>query len=179
VKALEKCYPLIGRVVVEFQNLEGILEILIVELLVHKDFKNRDLMNKDFNCLLAVMASLTFSKKVDLIRSIAPFKLRYQDLFDSLKDIVVSLTRAEEKRNSIVHAHWMAMGDERVVITKPRTSRKVGLIGGGLHEVTTAKIEEALAAIREATNKVADLGSKLTQRGVIKTKMFTIEDPKE
>lgn len=174
---LEKCYPLIGKVVVEFQQLEFSLEHLILELLIHKDHKDRDLINADLNALLALTASLPFSKKVDVLRSIAPFKLRYQHIHDSLGDVIVSITKAEENRNRIVHGTWMYYGEKQVAYMKTQTSRKHGLRGGGLKRFTTADLDKAIAEIQDAKDKVIQLGSELTRCGVIKTSMFTNTNP--
>src|ERR1039458_7508682 len=104
MKPLENYYPLIGKVVVRFQDLDMLVNMLMVCLL-----------SEDPNVTLAFMVTLPFSKKLDVLRSVAPFKFRSQNLLDRLVTVLPILSRAEESRNRVVHAAWLGSSESNTV----------------------------------------------------------------
>jgi hypothetical protein len=120
------------------------------------------------------MVILPFSKKLDALRSVAPFKFRRQDLLDKLDTIMPLLSQAEESRNRIVHATWIEhTGSNTVFFHKPRATRKAGIIAGGIRPAATDEIEAAIKSIDDAMTALCELGHALEQCKLLKTdKMF-------
>lgn len=161
---IEKYYPLIGKTVVEFQDLDCFLNYLLMFLL-----------NEDPNVSMALVVSLSFAKKVDVIKSIAPFKFKYKDLHDSLKELIPQLTSSEERRNQIIHGAWIGSSvEDKVFFHKPQTSRKHGMKTGGIRHATTKEIEDTIKVIQKAKNSIFKLGAELERRNIIKVHFFNI-----
>ena len=121
MRKIEEFYPLIGKLVVEFQELDFLLNLFLGMLL-----------KEDINVTMAFAVSLPFAKKIDVIKSIAPFKLNTAQLNEALDALIGKLGKAEEERNRIVHASWIGEGDSKVFFHKPQTSRKHGMKNGGI-----------------------------------------------
>jgi len=69
MKALETYSPLLGKVVVQFQEVDMLLTVLMACLL-----------NEDPNVTMAFMVTLPFSKKLDVLGTVARAKFTHQDL---------------------------------------------------------------------------------------------------
>jgi len=74
MRKIDEFYPLIGKLVVEFQEVDMLLNLLLGLLL-----------KEDINVTMAFAVSVPFGKKIDVIKSIAPFKLNAPDLLTKLK----------------------------------------------------------------------------------------------
>ena len=162
--SLDRHYPLIGKVVVEFQGIDLTLNIILGSLLI----------KEDINIIQAFAVSLSFSKKMDVLKSIAPFKIQEPDLLKILDKVLKELSQAESERNRIVHAHWMAASDgSKVALLKPSTSRRHGL-RGGISWVSPDEIEKVITYIQKAKSSLWMFGAELEKRGVIRLKMFSM-----
>jgi len=162
MKTLEAYYPLIGKIVVKFQDLDFFLNVLMTGLL-----------KEDPNVTMAYAVSLSFSKKIDVLKSIAPFKFKHQDLHDTLDKSIGLMSKAEELRNRIIHASYLGSSEEGAVyVYKPRASRKHGMRNGGIRNITTKELEESLEAIQNAFNSATSLGRELEKRKIISIQLF-------
>jgi len=162
MKALDAYYPLIGKVVVRFQDLDMVVNITMACLL-----------GEDPNVTQAFMVTLPFSKKLDVLRSVAPFKFKRQDLIDRLDRVLPVLSQAEDGRNRVVHATWIgSSASDTVYFHKPRATRKAGLKDGGIRHATIAELEQVIKSIASAMKEFCELGSALEKAKVLSTKMF-------
>ena len=159
---LDKYYPLIGKVVVEFQDLEFALNIMLTALL-----------KEDPNVVMALAVTLPFAKKLDVVKSIAPFKIRDVPLLDQLDGLIQKMTEAEECRNRIVHAAWIrSTAVDEVFYHKPRTSRKHGMKNGGIRRCSVVEVETVVTSIQGAKTHLFRFCALLEERNVIQTRMF-------
>jgi hypothetical protein len=163
IKAIDEFYPLIGKVVVRFQEIDMTLNMIMACLL-----------KEDPNVTIAFMVTLPFSKKLDVLRSVAPFKFKFKILLDQLDATLPLISVAEDKRNRVVHATWISASDnKKVFFYKPRATRKVGMKDDGIRDVTPEEIKDALKAIDDALSAICRLGEQLERQGVMITKMFS------
>lgn len=157
--ALEKFYPLIGKVIVRFQALDSFLNVVLMGITKEQP-----------DVVMAYSASLSFGKKVDVLKSVMLFKVGNSALLARLEDVVKALSDAEEERNRIVHASWMGGTDGTVLFHKPQTSRKRGLRNGGVRESCVEDIEGSLIIINDAVVHLSKLARELHRTGVSRIK---------
>jgi hypothetical protein len=156
----EKFFAPIGNIVVAFQDADFCLTMLLALLL-----------NEDTNVTLSFAVSLSFSKKLDVVKSIAPFKIKDQGLLAELDDIVKQLANAEQERNVIVHGHWITpVKDGPIGFYKPAT-RRDGL-KNFLESKSMDDMQKVLAIIHKATERLFSFTGELHARGVIQQKVF-------
>jgi hypothetical protein len=162
MNALEMYYPLLGKVVVRFQEVDMLLCVLMACLL-----------NEDPNVTLAFMITLPFSKKLDVFGTVARAKFTHQDLLDKLDKAISLLSSAEEGRNRVVHAAWIgSVSGNSVFFHKPRASRKEGMQHGGIRQATQEEVESVINKIQIAMSAVCQFGRELEQRKIIKVSLF-------
>lgn len=163
---LDEFYPLIGKVVVEFQSLDFQLNILFACLL-----------REDPNVSMAFAVTLPFSKKIDVLKSIAPFKIPQGDLHLDLEKIIILLTQSEEKRNQVIHASWIPNASaDKVFFHKPRATRKEGMKNGGIRESMPSEIDETLQTIHNAKQGLFAFCARLQKSGILRSQMISKSD---
>ena len=157
----EKFFTPIGNVVMTFQDADFALTMLLASLL-----------NEEGNVALAFAVPLTIQKKLDVIKSIAPFKIKEQALLDELDEIVNEMVQANERRNGIVHGYWLTSVKEGPIgYYKPVAGR------GGLKNFVESKSIEDMNAvigiIQKAAQHLFSFTGKLHKHGVLKQKNFS------
>jgi len=158
MKHLDAFYEPIGRMIVAFQNAESTLSLMIVAL-----------VNEDPRVTMALVTGMSFSRRLDALRSLAPFKMD-QTLSGELADIVNELGKCENSRNMIVHSSWIASLDGRQVLRlKPNISRKKGL-RDSVKKAQVSDVTDVTKAIHAAHSKLLRFVEKLTTKRIITIK---------
>jgi hypothetical protein len=164
MKDIKESLTMIGRLIVAFQTLDFNLNMILSYLL--KD---------TLDVTIAIATSLSFSKKLDVLKSIAPYRIHNQRILKQL-DIMITLCGvAERERNMIVHSNWFInFGPEQQFVRyKPQTSRKRGL----KHSTTPGTpefIQESIDIVSRALEKVHLFGSLLERKKIAKVRFFTL-----
>ena len=160
MRKIEQFYEPIGKMIVTFQDLEMSLTLLILSL-----------VNEDPNVTMSFVAGMSFSKRIDALKSLAPFKMN-PVLCKELDDLIKKIGTCEERRNTVVHSSWMGSIDGGTVFRhKPGTNRKKGLFGG-IESAEIALVADVTAAIHDSHMALLRFAKKLTKMGVIKLKTF-------
>ena len=161
-------YPLIGKVVVAFQEVDFLINLMFASLLREQP-----------DISMAVATSLSFSKKLNVLKAISQFKIRASDLQARLDEVIKKLGRAEDERNRIVHAAWIPSSvDDKVFFHKPRITQKHGVKNGGIRESFPSEIEETLQSIGDAKQELLEFLGELERKSIIRTRMFGGEKKK-
>ena len=126
---MKRLHEPIGKLVVQFQTLEFI--ILMLCLGITKD---------NLDVVMAMLSVVSFRRKLDVLRAIAPYAISDSTLGSELTDLIEKASHCEEQRNTIVHSIWLG-GQDKVFRHKPIVSRKHGLKNGGIQEFNVAEID--------------------------------------
>jgi hypothetical protein len=158
MKEIESYYPLIGKAVVKFQELDLALDILMSSL-----------VSDDVNVTMAFMATLSFKQKLDALGTVARAKFSDAVLLGILDDTMSALSKAEEGRNRVVHTTLIgtSAGDE-VYSHKPKATRTDGLKNGGIKLASRDTVEDVITNIQTAMTSVVGLSNELKSRHLIK-----------
>lgn len=160
---IDKFYQPIGHLVIRFQELDFTLNIMLMSLI-----------KEDPNVTMAFSISLSFRKKIDVIKSIAPFKITNAELHHRLDTLINKLINAEEVRNKIIHTYWTRSSVEKKVFRlKPKTNHKKGLTGGG-YEAKLSDIEDAIKTVDEAVLELFHFCAELERKGIMPTRIFGV-----
>lgn len=162
MEAREDFYPFIGKVVVRFQDADMFLNMFMMCLL-----------GGDINVTQAFMVTLPFSKKLDIIHSVAPLKIAREDLLKRLDEVLKLLSKAEEERNKVVHATWMPSSKSNMIFFyKPKATRNAGLKLNEGRSMTIAEVEAIFKTIDNATNEFCDLAHTLEEEKIMHSLLF-------
>ena len=157
---LKQLHEPIGKMVVEFQALEMSLSLLFFPL-----------VNEDQKVTTILINGLSFSKRLKALRALALLKMP-PDLAKELADILASMEKCEERRNTIIHSFWAGTTDGGLVFRhKPGIHSKKGL-QQVLAYAEISDISEVTAVIQQAHTALVRFGSKLCEKGIIKSAVF-------
>jgi hypothetical protein len=128
-------YRAIGRIVVEFQNMEQWLTFCVWELVGPDQYVGQ-----------MVTARLSIKYKRDLLASLFKHHCQDQKVRDELRALLGEVAEAEDRRNELLHSLWGFTGIDQPVVHR----RKINTtIKKGLAHDMEAMTPEALDAIAD------------------------------
>lgn len=135
-----RLFAAIGRIVVEFQQMESWLAESLTGLLALDPMGDRH----------TVLASMSFRQKVDLLFVLYGRKRRH-DLKTPMETVRKALHKAEEYRNRIVHSVWAVGGTPRTWIREKSSLRGKKGLGVTSRAVDIAHLEKSADSLRTIT----------------------------
>ena len=118
-RKLDQLAPFVGRVIIELNSLESLIDFATKEITSNSEGQDR--------FIYTFLSKMEFRDKVDVLTSLygdAVESLGFPDLRDSLKQLKTRLITACEKRNTYAHTDWSEIGKNNLVATKYSANRK-------------------------------------------------------
>jgi len=154
---LEKAAYYIGRVIIEFNALESIIEYFLAENISHAG-------NQD-NTIYIFLSEMMYKGKAKSLINLYGQIIEYADAElpqEELLELQKRLEKAGEIRNDYAHAHWQEIYPKGYVKVKTRASRKGVLQKYRLFDIEKMEkdldfIMETPSIVEEFDENIADL----------------------
>jgi len=134
----------IGKVCVQWGNLEAVMELVLVKL------SGMDLWDARSKIMLNHMA---WPMRMDIFKSLADQLMADHPRLKEYQTVASHLKKAQEGRNRVVHSHW---GFEDGKVTAARASAR-GKLKLSLEEITIEELDGILRDINVATAALYNL----------------------
>ncbi len=117
-RKLDQIAPYVGRVIIELNSLESVIDFATKEITSNSEGQDR--------FVYTFLSKMEFRDKVDVLTSLygdIVENFSFPDLRDPLKQLKTMLITACEKRNTYAHTDWSEIGKNNLVATKYAASR--------------------------------------------------------
>ena len=153
-KKLNEIIPLIGEIVLEFNYLEGVLDDIIIEVLMHP--------SSGFGHV--VISKMSFSQKIDLFKNLYTqvcVSIGDSAFVETINKVAIRLQETAENRNRVIHARWFDANKDFFVRTKTGTDKK-GVYGLYI-KVNKTILNKYLSDIRKLQKSFDNLYEKIME----------------
>lgn len=117
-RKLDQISPYVGRVIIELNSLETLIDLAMKEIASNSEGQDR--------YVYTFLSRIEFRDKVDVLTSLygdIVESFSYPDLHDPLKKLKTRLAKACEKRNTYAHTDWSEIDKNNLVATKYAANR--------------------------------------------------------
>jgi hypothetical protein len=150
--SLQAIHEPLGKLVVTFGQLEFMVMVGISGLL-----------RQEIDVCFALISEMNFSKRLDALASIAPYRIKDPVLLSELKPVIDLLNQAAEQRNSVIHSAWMGSSSgQEIFRIKPSAKRRHGF-KSDFRRVTVAEINAVVDIVGAANKRFTEFMGKLAR----------------
>jgi hypothetical protein len=157
---MQELYLHVGNVVVSFQHLELMVAALLIELLKVSWDKG-----------LSLTSEMSFSRLVAALKCVSHTGLKPSPILNRLDSFCVQLSRCEELRNSVVHAHY-SYHEGKFVKSKITAKQRKGL-QKNMDFINSDAFADTIGAIENSVDQLMSIVRDLKNHRVISDSFFT------
>lgn len=146
----------LGQITLAFSRLEAVVRGAIILML-----------GPETSVGYMVCAQLSFQRSVDLLGSLIHHRIEDQNLIAQLDQSLRTASRAEARRNQIVHSEWWPADEsDRPLRMKSSSTRKVGL-KHQLELMTPDDLKQIAEEIEASRDEIGSQFTELAIQGVL------------
>lgn len=130
-------FEIIGRIVIEFSNIDFYLKIMLTKMLLTEDFLGRTYTERLQNNSIVEL----IKNAMDLHQYRFNYKIISEETINEIRNILPSISDVREKRNKFAHYCWSKVDDDTIFGTKLSSKqRKINIRDNSCIKISTEEL---------------------------------------